>query len=322
MALGGLIRRGAGGPPPDPSSRSARREERVAYAFLLPWIGGLILLLALPLLYAIWISLTDAFYLRPGQADFIGLDNFVEIFTDDRQFRKAVDVTVRWILLTTPLFLGTGLVLSLLLNQRLRGMNLFRTILYVPAVLSGVAVTVLWINLFNPDLGAINAFLRLIGIENPPQWFRSPDWAMPALAVMGLWGIGGSAVIFLAGLQNIPPHLYEAAEIDGAGAWGKFRNITLPMLSPTLFFLTVNAVIDALLVFASIWVVSGGSKSAGPDDSLLFYMYYVYIESFRDGQYGYGSALAWLLTIAGVLLVAFVFRFEKRFVYYETEAPR
>lgn len=322
MAIGVLTRRGGSTGTEAPKSTSSRREERVAYAFLAPWFGGIILLLALPLLYAIYISLTDAFYLRPGQADFIGLDNFIEIFTDDRQFRKAVDVTVRWILLTTPLFLGTGLVLSLLLNQRLRGMNLFRTILYVPAVLSGVAVTVLWINLFNPDLGAINGFLRAVGVEHPPQWFRSPDWAMPALAVMGLWGVGGSAVIFLAGLQNIPPHLYEAAEIDGAGPLAKFRAITLPMLSPTLFFLLVNAVIDALLVFAQIWVVSGGSKNAGPDDSLLFYMYYVYLESFRDGQYGYGSALAWLLTIAGVLLVAFVFRFEKRFVYYETEDAR
>ena len=322
MAVGLLRRRDGATPPVDRSSKESRKEERVAFAFLLPWFGGLLLLIAIPLLYAIWISLTDAFYLRPGQADFIGLDNFVEIFTDDAQFRKAVEVTVRWILLTTPLFLFTGLILSLLLNQRLRGMNFFRTILYVPAVLSGVAVTVLWINLFNPDLGAINGFLRAVGVANPPQWFRSPDWAMPALAVMGLWGIGGSAVIFLAGLQNIPPHLYEAASIDGAGGWAKFRNITLPMLSPTLFFLTVNAVIDALLVFAQIWVVSGGSKNAGPDDSLLFYMYYVYLESFRDGQYGYGSALAWLLTIAGVLLVAFVFRFEKRFVYYETEGPR
>jgi multiple sugar transport system permease protein len=302
------------------TGRLARHEERVAYAFLSPWLAGLLFLLAVPLVYAIWISVTDAFYLRPGRAEFVGAENYVEIFTDDRDFRQALNVTFRWILMTTPLFLISGLLLSLLLNQRVRGMNLFRTILYIPAVLSGVAVTILWLSLFN-ETGAVNSLLRGIGIEDPPQWFRHPDWAMPGLAIMGLWGVGGSAIIFLAGLQNIPPHLYEAASIDGAGALAKFRHITLPMLSPTLFFLAVNAVIDALLVFAQVWIVSSGStRNAGPADSLLFYMYYVYIEGFRNGNYGYASALAWILTIIGVLLVWFVFRFEKRFVYYEARA--
>lgn len=318
MTIGGLTR-WRRSPRPD-SGRLARHEERVAYAFLSPWILGLLFMVALPLVYAIWISLTDAFYLRPGRAEFVGAQNYVDIFTTDKDFRQALTVTVRWILMTTPLFLGAGLALSLLLNERMRGMNIFRTILYIPAVLSGVAVTVLWLSLFNEN-GAVNGLLRGIGLDDPPLWFRDPTWAMPGLALMGLWGVGGSAIIFLAGLQNIPPHLMEAASIDGAGAWAKFRHITLPMLSSTLFFLAVNAVIDALLVFAQVWIISSGSaRNAGPADSLLFYMYYVYIEGFRNGRYGYASALAWILTIIGVLLVWLFFRFEKRFVYYETRS--
>jgi multiple sugar transport system permease protein len=138
---------------------------------------------------------------------------------------------------------------------------------------------------------------------------------------MGLWGVGGGAVIFLAGLQNIPPHLYEAAAIDGAGGWAKFRHITLPMLSPTIFFIAINAIVDSLLFFAPVFVISGGAYRGGPDDSLLFYMLYLYRRGFIEGQLGYAAALAWVLTVIGVLLVWLAFRFERRFVYYESESP-
>ncbi len=292
-------------------------EGKVAFVFLLPWLVGLVVFLAAPLIWAIWISTTDEQIVRPGS--FVGVANYEAILTDDPLFLQALGVTFRWILLTTPLFMAGGLLLALLLNQRLPGMFLFRTILFVPAVLSGVAVAILWFVLLNGELGAVNQILRAIGIEDPPNWFRDPDWALPAVAVMGLWGVGGSAIIWLAGLQNIPPHLYEAAAIDGAGEIAKFRHVTLPLLSGTIFFVLINLLVDSLLIFAPIFIASGGTQSGGPNNSLLFYMYYVYRKAFVEGDLGYGAALAWILTILGAILVWAAFRFEKR-VYYQAGA--
>jgi multiple sugar transport system permease protein len=294
-----------------------RSEERWAYLFLSPWFAGLILMLAVPLLYAVYISLSNESLFKIGHL--IGLDNYRQILTDDPSFIQALMVTIKWIALSTPLLLVAGLGVALLLNQKLPGMNAFRTLLYVPAVLSGVAVTVLWFLLLNSETGAVNQLLRAIGWRDPPAWFASPDWAMPALAIMSLWGVGGGAVIFLAGLQNIPPHLYEAASIDGAGPVAKFRNVTLPMLSPTLFFVVVNLVIDGLLVFGPIFVISGGAHSGGPADSLLFYMLYLYRKGFVEGQLGYAAALSWILTVIGVGMVWLTLKLERRFVFYETE---
>lgn len=300
------------------SHRLVSGEERAAFAFLTPWLVGFVLFLIVPLLYAVWISMTDEQLLRPGV--FVGLDNYATILGSDPYFWKAMQVTLTWVVFTVPLFMVSGLAVALLLNQKLPGMNLFRTILYVPAVLSGVAVAVLWFVLLNGEFGAVNQLLRAIGVENPPFWFEDPSWAMPALAIVGLWGIGGNAVIYLAGLQNIPPHLYEAASMDGAGGRAKFRHITLPMLSPTLFFVLINSLVDAVLVFpATVFVISGGTFRGGPDDSLLFAMYYVYRTVFIKGLMGYGSAVAWLLTITGCIVVFLAFRLERRFVHYETE---
>lgn len=297
--------------------RLARAEERAAYLFMLPWFVGLVAFMIVPLLWSIWVSMSDERLLLPGK--FIGLQNYVKMFTADPLFYQALYVTLKWVALTTPLYLVAGLGLSMLLNQRLRGMNLFRTILYIPAVLSGVAVAIVWLNLFNPDLGAINYFLFQIGIENPPYWLQSPRWAMPAMMIMGLWGIGGSAVIYLAGLQNIPPHLYEAAALDGAGAWQKFRHITLPMLSATMFFLLITGVIGAFQQFGIPFVLSGGSSLGGPANSLLFYMVYLYNVGFVRGLMGYATALAWVLTLIGLLVIFILFKFESRFVFYEEQ---
>ena len=296
---------------------NARREERVAYLFLLPWLVGLVAFLLIPLGWAVWISLSDERLLVQGQ--FVGLQNYVDIFTKDEYFYKSLSVTFRWVLFTTPLYLGVGLLLSLLLNQRLPGMNLIRTILYIPAVLSGVAVAVLWLNLLNPDLGAVNYILyEWFGVEYPPYWFQDPTWAMPGLMLVGLWGVGGMAVIYLAGLQNIPPHLYEAAAIDGAGPLSKFRHITLPMLSPTIFFLVMTGVIEAFQMFGLAFVLTGGADG-GPENSLLFYMLYMYRKGFTEGYLGYAGALAWILTVIGLLVVWILFKLEKRFVFYEVD---
>ena len=300
-----------------PRTGEARREERAAYLFLSPWLVGLVLFLAAPLAWSVYISMSDEQLLKPGQ--FIGLDNYQQIFTNDPSFYQSLAVTLRWILLTTPVFLAAGLGLALLLNQKLPGMRLFRTILYIPAVLSGVATTILWAVLLNGDIGAVNTILRQLGWADPPQWFQEEAWALPAVALMGLWSVGGGAVIFLAGLQNIPPHLYEAAEIDGAGPYQRFRRITLPMLSPTLFFLLITAVIEALLIIGPLIVIAGRGGGGGPADSLLFYMLYLYRVGFVQGQLGYAAALAWILTVIGVVLVTLTFRLERRFVFYDTE---
>jgi multiple sugar transport system permease protein len=297
--------------------RGFRGDERVAILFLLPWILGLVFFLAIPLLWGIWISLTDEQIVKVGQ--FVGLANYEEILTDDPLFIQALGVTLRWLLITTPLFMITGLALALLLNQRLPGMHIFRTILFVPTVLSGVAVAVLWVVLLNGDLGAVNQILRAVGIDDPPNWFRDPGWAMPAVAIMSIWGIGGSAIIWLAGLQNIPPHLYEAAGIDGAGELAKFRHVTVPMLSATVFFVLINLLVDSLLVFAPVFIASGGTQTGGPANSLLFLMYYVYRMALIEGDLAYGAALAWILTIIGAVIVWGAFRFERR-VYYQAGA--
>src|SRR5919108_4787897 len=295
--------------------RASRQEERAAYLFLSPWIAGFVFFLLVPLLWAIWLSFTDEQLLRPGR--FVGLENYVRAFTGDPSFYKALQVTLTWIVIAVPLFLITGLLVALLLNQKVRGMGFFRTILYVPAVLSGVAIAVLWFTLLNSELGAVNQLLRTVGIDNPPNWFLDPDWALIAVVIMGLWGVGTNAIIYLAGLQNIPPELYEAAEIDGAGPWQKFRHITLPMLSPTMFFLLIGELTAALVIIGPVIVISGAGGAAGPADSLLFYMLLLYRRGFVEGQMGYAAALAWILTVIGLLLVWLTFKFEKRFVFYQ-----
>jgi ABC-type sugar transport system permease subunit len=300
---------------PEPRGRASSQEERAAYLFLSPWLAGFIFFLLIPLAWAVWLSFTDEQLLRPGR--FIGLENYARAFTRDPSFYKALSVTLTWIVIAVPLFLITGLVVALLLNQKVRGMGFFRTILYVPAVLSGVAIAVLWFTLLNSDLGAVNQVLRSIGIEDPPNWFQDPDFALWGIAIMGLWGVGTNAIIYLAGLQNIPPDLYEAAGMDGAGPWQKFRHITLPMLSPTMFFLFIGELTAALVIIGPVIVISGAAGAAGPADSLLFYMLLLYRRGFVEGQMGYAAALAWILTVIGLLLVWLTFKFEKRFVFYQ-----
>jgi len=300
---------GRGGRP------GSQAEERAAYLFLAPWIAGFIFFLLIPLGWAVWLSFTDEQLLRPGQ--FIGFENYARAFTDDPSFYKALQVTLTWIVIAVPLFLISGLAVALLLNQKVPGMGFFRTILYVPAVLSGVAIAVLWFTLLNSDLGAVNQFLRSIGIEDPPNWFQDPDFALWGVAIMGLWGVGTNAIIYLAGLQNIPPDLYEAAGMDGAGPWQKFRHITLPQLLPTMFFLFIGELTAALVISGPVIVISGAGGAAGPADSLLFYMLLLYRRGFVEGQMGYAAALAWILTVIGLLLVWLTFKLEKRFVFYQ-----
>ncbi len=297
-----------------PRGRMAKREERAAFLFATPWLLGLILFVVGPILASVALSVTNWNLISTPR--FVGLRNYQDMI-DDRNFWQSIRVTLIYTVLAVPLYQVAGLSLALLLNQRVRGMYLFRTILFLPAVLSGVAVAALWVSLLNPDLGVVNQALRGIGIDDPPRWLSSPTWAVPAIVLMGLWGVGGSAIIYLAGLQNIPPALYNAARIDGAGRWQTFRRITLPLLTPTLLFTLLIGLIEAFQVFDTAFIL-GGSRG-GTRGSMLFYVLNIWNEGFRNGRFGYASALAWVLVLAAAVVIVLIFVTSSKWVYYESE---
>ncbi len=298
--------------------RLARREEKAAYLFLLPWLAGLLMFWIVPILWSVALSASDWDII--SKPSWVGLGNYREMLFDDRHFWLAIRVTLKYIVLSVPLYIVAGLLLSLLLNLKMRGMNLFRTILFVPSVLSGVAVAILWVALLNPDVGAVNSVLRAVGIDSPPRWLGSPTWAVPSVVLIGLWGVGGGAIIYLSGLQNIGAQLYEAAALDGAGPWRRFRYVTLPMLTPTLLFVLLTSLIEAFQVFDTAFIVSGASGAVG--DSLRFYLLNVWTEGFRNGRLGYASAEAWVLVLAAALVILLIFRTSGRWVYYEYDPEK
>jgi multiple sugar transport system permease protein len=295
-------------------SRISRKENRAGFLFALPWLIGLVVFLIGPIVASVLLSFTNWNLISPAR--WVGLENYRDMI-HSREFWQSIKVTLFYASLSVPLYLVLGLSLAILLNQRVRGMYVFRTILFLPTVLSGVAVAVLWVSLLNPDLGVVNQVLRWIGIDDPPRWLISPTWAVPAIVLMGLWGIGGGAIIYLAGLQNIPPALYQAAKVDGAGAWQTFRHITLPLLTPTLLFTLLIGLIEAFQVFDTAFVL-GGSQG-GTRGSLLFYVLNLWNEGFRNGRFGYASALAWVLVIVAAIVILLVFKTSSRWVYYESE---
>jgi multiple sugar transport system permease protein len=295
-------------------SRVFRKEQRAAYLFASPWLIGTVLFVVGPIIASLLLSLTNWNLISSPR--WVGLENYRDMI-HDRNFWQSIRVTLFYTVLAVPLYQVAGLSLALLLNQRVRGMYLFRTVLFLPSVLSGVAVAALWVSLLNPDLGAVNEVLRGIGIDDPPRWLASPSWAVPAIVLMGLWGVGGGAIIYLAGLQNIPPALYNAARIDGAGTWQAFRHITLPLLTPTLLFTLLIDLIAAFQVFDTAFVL-GGSRG-GTRGSMLFYVLNIWNEGFRNGRFGYASALAWVLVVAAAVVIVLIFATSSRWVYYETE---
>lgn len=297
----------------------ARKEQRAAYLFLLPWLIGVAAFWVIPLVASALLSMSEWNIIT--DPEWLGLQNYKEMLFEDRSFWISMGVTLKFMAISVPLYLVCGLLLSLLLNLKIRGINLFRTILFLPSVLSGVAVAVLWVALLNPDVGAVNTLLRAIGLDDPPRWLQSPTWAVPSVALVGLWGIGGGAIIYLAGLQNISAQLYEAALLDGAGPLQRFRYVTLPMITPTLLFVLLTGLIDAFQVFDLAYVLSrGGSQGVG--ESLNFYLINLWNEGFVNGRYGYASALAWVLILIAAATILLVFRTSGRWVYYEYDPDR
>ena len=296
----------------------ARKEERVSYLFLSPWLIGLAAFWLIPIVASFVLSFSEWRIITPLR--WVGLDNFREMITD-RYFWLSIRITLKYMVMSVPLYLVVGLLLSLVLNLKIRGINVFRTIMFLPSVLSGVAVAVLWSALFNPDVGAVNEILRSLGISDPPRWLTSPTWAVPSVVIIGLWAIGGGAIIYLAGLQNIAAQLYEAALLDGAGPLQRFRYVTLPMLTPTLLFVLLTGLIDAFQVFDLAFVLSQGGERGG-GESLRFYLLNMWNEAFVDRQYGYASALSWVLILAAAAVILAIFRTSGRWVYYEYDPER
>jgi multiple sugar transport system permease protein len=280
------------------------------YLFVSPWIIGFLLFTLGPMIFSIYISFTKWEVVSDPQ--WVGFGNYKQLF-QDTLFYKSLAVTFYYTLVSVPLQVILSFCVALLMNLKIRGIYTFRTIFYLPTLVQGVAQMVLFIWIFNPNYGLINSFLRKIGIEGP-GWFTSPSWAMPAIIIMSLWTVGGNMIIYLAGFQDIPKSLYEQAEIDGANMIRRLWHITLPQMSPIIFFNTVTGMIGAFQTFTQGFMVDGG-----PKNSLLFYTYYLYQNAFMWFKMGYGSALAWVLFVIILIFTALVFRSSAVWVYYETE---
>jgi multiple sugar transport system permease protein len=289
-----------------------RREALTGLAFISPFIVGFILFSVLPMAASLVLSLTDFDPREPDQIRFIGLENYAEMLRDP-VLHESLWVTVRFGLMVVPLTLGVALGVAILVNSRLlAGRNMFRTLFYMPMQIPIVASTLVWIGVLHANTGWLNQGLAVFGIEGP-NWLQSPTWVGPALALMGLWGIGNMMLIFIAGLQSVPTELYDAAKCDGAGAWASFRHVTLPLISPVLFYNLIIAVIAAFQYFTQAYVVSNGRGD--PDRATLFFNLQLYREAFGFFHMGYASALAWLMFVIVLGLTIVLFRSAGSWVF-------
>ncbi|NLE46272.1 MAG: sugar ABC transporter permease [Chloroflexi bacterium] len=305
--------------PRRPLSR-AWREGLAGYMMASPWLFGFFAFTAGPIVLSLYYSFT--FYQITTPPNWIGLTNYRILFYDDPKFRTSLYNTVYYAVFVVPLTVVNGLTVATLLNQPIPGRSVFRTIYYLPSVVSGVANAMLWLWVLNPKHGLANVILSWFGLKGLP-WLNSATWAKPALILMSLWGVGGTMVIYLAGLQGVPQHLYEAAEIDGANAWQRYWKVTIPLLTPTIFFNMVTSTIGTFQVFTQAYVwTTGTGTGAGPHDSLLFYVLYMYRRTFGELRMGYGSAMAWILFTIVLILTLIQFRFGQRWVYYEASAGK
>lgn len=294
------------------------RDARDGYLFALPWLLGFVIFTLGPMLVSIFMSFTRWDGITPlSQIEWVGTTNYQQLFYEDAKFRVALANTVWYVLWAVPLGTLNALILALLLNQEVRGQAVFRTLFYLPSVVSGVATSMLWLWLFNPAFGPINYALGKLGVPEAylPGWLTDPQWAMTAFIFMSLWGVGNSMLIYLAGLQGVPVHLYEAADLDGANGWIRFRHVTLPMLTPTLLFNLIMGIIGSFQTFTQAFVMTNG----GPKDSTLFYVLYLYQKAFQQFQMGYASAMAWVLFLIVMSLTLLLLWSSKRWVYYEGE---
>lgn len=291
---------------------AARSEALAFYIWIMPWLIGFLLWRAWPMLDSLYLAFTD--YRLLNSPTFTGLDN-IRTLLDDEQFWKSLRVTLLYVVGTVPIGTTIAMGAAMLLAQKLKGVNFWRTIYFMPSVVAGVTVAVMWSFIFNPKFGLLNIILEWFGVKGP-AWLASETWALPALIIMGWWTrIGTQMVIYLAGIKGIPKVLYEAAEIDGAGAWAKFRNVTVPMLSPTILFNVIIELIAAFQIVDPPLVLTDG----GPNNATRLYVFNLYETAFEFSKMGYASLLAWILFIIVMILTVLTLRVSSRSVYYETE---
>jgi multiple sugar transport system permease protein len=295
-------------------SRRARRNLE-GWAFASPWLLGFTLFTAGPMLASAVLAFTDWDLLSTPR--FAGFANFDKALFRDPLVWHSLKVTTLYAAISVPLNIGVGLTLALLLNSGVRGLRLYRTVFFLPSVLSGVAVALLWRWVYENQFGLANTMLQYIGLSGP-NWLGDGVWAVPSLIIMNLWTVGGGMVIYLAALQGIPTDLYEAAEVDGADWWPKLTRITIPLVTPALFFQLVIGLVQALQVFTQPYVMTQG----GPYNSTLFFVLYLYQNAFQYFQMGYASTLAWILFAYILVLTLFVFRGGDSWVHYEGQANR
>src|SRR6476659_6583762 len=291
--------------------KEAGRDNRAGYLFLLPWLIGLVVITIVPLLASLYLSFTR--YGLIQAPEWIGFENYVRMFSDPRWW-KSLQVTFTYVIVGVPVQLVVALAIAILLNEGMKGLALYRSIFYLPSMLgASVAIAVLWRQMFGVD-GLVNQVLRAIGIDSHIGWISDPQYALWSLILLHVWTFGSPMVIFLAGLRQIPGMYYEAASVDGASRWAQFRKITLPLLSPIIFFNLVLQIINAFQAFTQAFVVSNGT--GGPADSTLFYTLYLYKRGFVQFQMGYAAAMAWLLVVIIAAFTAINFYFSKHWVFY------
>ncbi|MFC4586858.1 carbohydrate ABC transporter permease [Sphaerisporangium corydalis] len=310
-ARASTLERGRAPAAPAPAKGSYGERPGVAYLFLSPWVAGAVLLTLGPMLASLYLSFTD--YDLFTSPKFVGFANYARLFGEDAHFLSAVWATVKYVLLSVPVQLVAALAVALLLNRASRAQGVYRSAFYAPSLLgASVAVALVWRALFSTD-GAADQVLSLFGVRTG-GWVTDPGLALLVLVLLGIWQFGAPMVIFLAGLKQIPPELYDAAAVDGAGWWRQLRSITVPMLSPVILFNLVLDTIRAFQVFNAAFIVSNGT--GGPGDSTLFYTLYLWQKGFVDFKMGYASAMAWLLLLGIALVTTLIFRSARSWVHY------
>ena len=297
-------------------SRQRKKEALYGLLFISPWLIGFILFFAGPAVVSFIMSFTK--WNIVGDPVWIGLDNYIEIFSGDKNFWNSVAVTMRYAILYIPLMTTLSIITALALNSKVKGIGIFRTLFYMPSIAPAIAASLVFMWILQPTYGLVNIILSFFGIDGP-NWFKDPQFAIWGIIMIAMWRLGSSAVIYLAGLQNISTQIYDAADVDGASSWQKFTKVTLPMLSPIIFFQIVVELIGVFQTFTPAYVVSQSSGYAGPIKELYFYMLYVYIKGWQNLQMGYASALSWLLTIFILIITVLVFRSSPYWVHYEVE---
>ncbi|MFK4761136.1 carbohydrate ABC transporter permease [Microbacterium sp. ZW T5_45] len=295
-----------------PGQRARSRKETAAgYAFLTPWLIGFFGLTAVPMIYSLYLSFTKYNIFQPPK--WIGFDNYVRLFTSDPNFIQSSQITLVYVFIGTPITLAAALGVAMLLNYRDKGAGFFRSAFYAPSLIGGsVSVAIVWRAMFSSE-GPVDSGLQIFGIDIG-GWIGNPDLILPMMILLAVWQFGSTMVIFLAGLKQIPKELYEAAEMDGANAFRRFSAVTIPMLSPVMFFNLLLGLIGAFQVFASAYIISNGT--GGPAGMTNFITVYLYKRGFSDGQMGYAAAIAWVLLIVVAIIAFILFRTQRSWVHY------